>query len=136
MEMHSREQNLAGVREEYGKASKQEKTRVLNETPKRTRLSRKVLIRKLAHRPKSNPRRRGAAVEYTQGRTGRRTARKSGGPVRPSFLVGVLAGAAVGNASDPDSRQLLDVEDSVAARFPELNKILQASTVTPQPIDL
>ena len=41
--MHSREQYLARVREEYGEAS------LLNEAIKRTRLNRKVLIGKLAH---------------------------------------------------------------------------------------
>ena len=52
--MHSREQYLERVREEYGKAGKRAKTRLLNEARKRTRLSRKVLIRKLAHPPKPN----------------------------------------------------------------------------------
>ncbi len=52
--MHSREQYLERVREEYGKASRQEKTRLLDEARKRTRLNRKVLIRKLAHPPKPN----------------------------------------------------------------------------------
>ena len=47
--MHSREQYLEQVREEYRRASKKEKTRLLNEARKRTRLARKVLIRKLAH---------------------------------------------------------------------------------------
>jgi hypothetical protein len=55
MDMHSREQYLARVREEYGKANKQGKTRLLNEARKRTRLNRKVLIRKLAHPPKPDP---------------------------------------------------------------------------------
>ena len=53
--MHSREQYLERVREEYGKAGKREKTRLLNEARKRTRLNRKVLIRKLAHPPQPNP---------------------------------------------------------------------------------
>ena len=53
--MHSREQYLARVREEYGKANKRGKTRLLNEARKRTRLNRKVLIRKLAHPPKPDP---------------------------------------------------------------------------------
>lgn len=47
--MHAREQYLEQVRKEYGGASKKEKTRLLNEARKRTRLARKVLIRKLAH---------------------------------------------------------------------------------------
>lgn len=47
--MHSREQYLEQVRKEYRRASKKEKTRLLNEARKRTRLARKVLIRKLAH---------------------------------------------------------------------------------------
>lgn len=47
--MHSREQYLERVREEYRKADKKTKTRLLNEARKRTRLNRKVLIGKLAH---------------------------------------------------------------------------------------
>lgn len=47
--MHSREQYLQTFREEYRRASKKQKTRLLNEARKRTRLNRKVLIRKLAH---------------------------------------------------------------------------------------
>lgn len=57
--MHSREQYLDRVREEYSKADKRGKTRLLNEARKRTRLSRKVLIRKLAHPPKPDPGKRG-----------------------------------------------------------------------------
>lgn len=57
--MHSREQYLARVREEYSKAGKRAKTRLLNEARKRTRLNRKVLIRKLAHPPKPEPGKRG-----------------------------------------------------------------------------
>ena len=49
--MHSREQYLERVREEYWKAGKKGKTRLLNEARKRTRLNRKVLIGKLAHAP-------------------------------------------------------------------------------------
>src|ERR1041384_4328383 len=49
MDMHSREQYLDRVREDYRKADKKGKTRLLNEARKRTRLNRKVLIGKLAH---------------------------------------------------------------------------------------
>jgi hypothetical protein len=49
MDMHSREQYLETVREEYRRASKKHKTKLLNEARKRTRLNRKVLIGKLAH---------------------------------------------------------------------------------------
>jgi hypothetical protein len=49
MDMHSREQYLETLREEYRRASKKRKTRLLNEARKRTRLNRKVLIGKLAH---------------------------------------------------------------------------------------
>jgi hypothetical protein len=49
MDMHSREQYLERVREEYRNANKKNKTRLLNEARKRTRLNRKVLIGKLAH---------------------------------------------------------------------------------------
>jgi len=59
MDMHSREQYLARVREEYSKASKRGKTRLLNEARKRTSLNRKVLIGKLAHPPKPEPGKRG-----------------------------------------------------------------------------
>ena len=47
--MRSREQYLESVRQEYRQASRKQKTRLLNEARKRTRLNRKVLIRKLAH---------------------------------------------------------------------------------------
>lgn len=51
MDMHSREQYLDTLREDYRRASKKQKQRLLNEARKRTRLNRKVLIRKLAHPP-------------------------------------------------------------------------------------
>ena len=57
--MHAREQYLARVREEYGKANKRTKTRLLNEARKRTKLNRKVLIGKLAHPLKPEPGKRG-----------------------------------------------------------------------------
>ena len=47
--MHSREQYLETLREEYRRASKKQKTRLLNEARKRTRLNRKVLTGELAH---------------------------------------------------------------------------------------
>ena len=61
--MHSREQYLETLREDYRRASRKEKSRLLNEAWKRTRLARKVLIRKLAHPAKpSKPRpKRGAS---------------------------------------------------------------------------
>src|ERR1700726_1739789 len=49
MDMHSREQYLERVREEYRNANKKNKTRLLNEARKRTRLNRKVRMGKLAH---------------------------------------------------------------------------------------
>lgn len=49
--MHSREQYLAALREEYLRGNKKQKTRLLNEARRRTRLNRKVLIRKLTHVP-------------------------------------------------------------------------------------
>ena len=65
MDMRSREQYLESVRQEYRQASRKQKTRLLNEARKRTRLNRKVLIRKLAHPPQtmkdSKRRPRGAA---------------------------------------------------------------------------
>jgi hypothetical protein len=51
MDMHSREQYLAALREEYLRGSKKQKTRLLNEARKRTKLNRKVLIRKLTRVP-------------------------------------------------------------------------------------
>ena len=56
--MHSREQYLDTLREEYRRASKKQKQRLLNEARKRTRLNRKVLIRKLAHPPPPEQRKR------------------------------------------------------------------------------
>ena len=56
--MHSREQYLDTLREEYRGASKKQKKRLLNEARKRTRLNRKVLIRKLAHPPRPEPSKR------------------------------------------------------------------------------
>ena len=49
MDMHSREQYLESLREEYRRADKKQKTRLLNEARQRMHLNRKVLIRKLAH---------------------------------------------------------------------------------------
>jgi len=51
MDMHSREQYLATLRAEYQRAEKKQKSCLLDEAQKRTRLNRKVLIRKLAHPP-------------------------------------------------------------------------------------
>lgn len=67
--MHSREQYLERVREEYRNAGKKTKTRLLNEARKRTRLNRKVLIGKLAHpavirrKKKRGPRKRAYSSE-------------------------------------------------------------------------
>jgi hypothetical protein len=49
MDMHSREQYLERLQEEYRHANKKQRGRLLDEARKRTRLNRKVLIRKLAH---------------------------------------------------------------------------------------
>src|ERR1700689_134529 len=49
MDMNAREQYLATLRGEYRRGSKKQKSGLLNEAQKRTRLNRKVLIRKLAH---------------------------------------------------------------------------------------
>ena len=64
--MHSREQYLATLREEYLRGSKKQKTRLLNEARKRTKLNRKVLIRKLTGIPAAvtKPRRRRRATNY------------------------------------------------------------------------
>jgi hypothetical protein len=66
MDMHSREQYLAALREEYRRGNKKQKTRLLNEARKRTQLHRKVLIRKLAHIPAAGgkPKRRLRAARY------------------------------------------------------------------------
>jgi hypothetical protein len=55
MDMHSREQYLESLREEYRRGNKKQKTRLLNEARKRTHLNRKVLIRKLAHPVPAKP---------------------------------------------------------------------------------
>jgi hypothetical protein len=55
--MHSREQYLERVRDEYRNADKRTKTRLLKEARKRTRLNRKVLIGKLPIQPRSARRR-------------------------------------------------------------------------------
>ena len=51
--MHSREQYLDTLREEYRRANKKQKSRLLSEARKRTHLNRKVLIRKLSRAPKA-----------------------------------------------------------------------------------
>jgi len=64
--MHSREQYLEALRDEYRRADKKKKTRLLNEAVKRTRLNRKVLVRKLCKIPpaKSPAKRRKRGVKY------------------------------------------------------------------------
>lgn len=52
MDMHSREQYLDTLREEYRRAVRKQRTRLLNEARRRTHLNRKVLIRKLTRMPK------------------------------------------------------------------------------------
>jgi len=66
MDMHSREQYLAALREEYLRGHKKQKTRLLNEARKRTKLNRKVLIRKLTRVPAAadKPKRRARATTY------------------------------------------------------------------------
>lgn len=66
MDMRSREQYLESVRQEYRQASRKQKTKLLNEARKRTRLNRKVLIRKLAHPAKvrGEARRRPRGTSY------------------------------------------------------------------------
>jgi hypothetical protein len=51
MDMNGRKQYLETLRGEYRRGSKRQKTRLLNEAQRRTRLNRKVLIRRLAHPP-------------------------------------------------------------------------------------
>lgn len=64
--MHSREQYLAALREEYLRGNKKQKTRLLNEARKRTKLNRKVLIRKLVRVPAAvdKPKRRVRGTTY------------------------------------------------------------------------
>jgi hypothetical protein len=66
MDMRSREQYLESVRQEYRQSSRKQKTKLLNEARKRTRLNRKVLIRKLAHPAKAKPegKRRSRSATY------------------------------------------------------------------------
>ena len=56
--MHSREQDLAALREEYLRGNKKQKKKLLNEAKKRTKLNRKVLIRKLSQIPAAVERKR------------------------------------------------------------------------------
>jgi hypothetical protein len=51
MDMHSREQYLVALREAHLRGHKKLKTRLLNEARKRTKLNRKVLIRRLTRVP-------------------------------------------------------------------------------------
>lgn len=67
MDMHAREQYLETIRQEYRSASRKQKTRLLNEARRRTRLNRKVLIRKLAHAPKPPPERKRPTRPATYG---------------------------------------------------------------------
>ena len=64
--MPSREQYLETLREEYRRASKKQKTRLLNEARKRTRLNRRVLTGELAHPAplKALPRKRSRSKTY------------------------------------------------------------------------
>ena len=64
--MRSREQYLAALREEHWRGNKKQKTRLLNEARKRTRLNRKVLIPKPAHIPAAGgkPKVRRRAARY------------------------------------------------------------------------
>lgn len=65
--MHSREQYLAALREEYLRSNKKQKTRLLNEARKRTKLNRKVLIRKLTHVPAAAGKRKRGSRGTTYG---------------------------------------------------------------------
>jgi hypothetical protein len=67
MDMHSREQYLAALREEYLRSNKKQKTRLLNEARKRTKLNRKVLIRKLTHVPAAAGKRKRGSRGTTYG---------------------------------------------------------------------
>jgi hypothetical protein len=60
MDKNGREQYLGTLRGEYRRGGKRQKTRLLNEAQKRTRLNRKVLIRKLSHPPAVERQRRPA----------------------------------------------------------------------------
>jgi hypothetical protein len=65
MDMHSREQYLTALRDEYLRGGKKQKSRLLNEARKRTRLNRKVLIRKLSRIPAARSEsKRHRAVRY------------------------------------------------------------------------
>jgi hypothetical protein len=66
MDMNAREQYLETLRPEYRRGTRKQKTRLLNEARKRTRLNRKVLIRKLAHPAplNSEAKRRARGVVY------------------------------------------------------------------------
>lgn len=96
--MHSREQYLEALRAEYREASKKQKKRLLNEARKRTRLNRKVLIRKLAH---------AAAVKTGQRR--RRRGRTYGAEVKaPLVRVWELFDYPCGQRLAPVLREQVD----------------------------
>jgi hypothetical protein len=62
--MHAREQYLESLRDDYRRANKKEKSRLLSGPGKRTRLNRKVLIRKLAHPRKATRARSKRVASY------------------------------------------------------------------------
>ena len=64
MDMRSREQYLERSARSTGKPVGNRKTRLLNEARKRTRLNRKVLIRKLAHPPQVKQNKRRPRTSY------------------------------------------------------------------------
>ncbi len=67
MDMHSRNQYLEELRKQYFKASKKEKSRLLDEAKKRTGLNQKYLIRKLRPGNNLNPRPRRRRKETYDG---------------------------------------------------------------------
>ena len=67
MDMHSREQYLEALREDYRRANKKQKARLLNEARRRTGLNRKVLIRKLAHPAPAKRKKKRAARKASYG---------------------------------------------------------------------
>ena len=67
--MHTRKEYLAELWKEYEKASRTERSRLLDEAEKRTRLNRKYLIRVLNRRPQP---RRVKADGVAHGSTARR----------------------------------------------------------------
>ncbi len=118
MDMHSREQYLEALREEYLRASKKQKTRLLNEARKRTKLNRKVLIRKLTRVP-------AAAESPSGGRAQRPTAWSEGPLIRFGSCLIFRAGSAwrrsCGSRRSGYGNRAVEVQPGSGSAFEEIS---------------